>query len=82
MLGEISIVRDLRNRVFHHERIYDDPTLTDKHIIARKLMRWINPKVEALLDDIDKFDSVYASTHSPYEATVKRLAAPPAPRIP
>jgi hypothetical protein len=52
------IRRDLRNRVFHHEAIWDRLNLQQDHLDIREAIRWISPTFENAIAGIDKFPSV------------------------
>ncbi len=54
------IRRDLRNRVFHHEAIWDRPNLQQEHLDIREAIRWISPTFEQAIVGIDRFPSVLA----------------------
>lgn len=54
------IRRDLRNRVFHHEAIWDRPNLQQDHQDVLEAIRWISPTLEQAISSIDKFPRVLA----------------------
>lgn len=58
--GQIRQVRDVRNRIFHYEPIWNDPTLNDAYTNARKIVGWISPPVLQWLFSIDEFPQVYS----------------------
>lgn len=73
----ISAVHELRNRAAHHEPIFNAPNLRRTHQDARTLIRWLNPKVEQLLDQLDHFPQVYERPFTEYEKIVTDVAAHP-----
>ena len=52
------IRRELRNRVFHHEAIWDRPNLQQEHLDIREAIRWISPTFEQAIAGIDRFPGV------------------------
>jgi hypothetical protein len=52
------IRRDLRNRVSHHEAIWDRPNLLQEHAEIREAIKWISPEFERAIDPIDQFTTV------------------------
>lgn len=60
-------VRNLRNRIFHHEPIWYWP-LTDKHRRILDAIRWIEPAMHDLIVTVDRFPEVYADGIAPIEA--------------
>ena len=68
-------VRRLRNRVFHHEPVWQDADLQAKHGRILEALGWICPDTARLVRSVDRFDQVYASGAESYEAIVERLAS-------
>lgn len=56
---DLETVLRLRNRVFHHEPIWNDKNLISKHEDIYRLIRWINPKVAGWIEENDRFIDVY-----------------------
>jgi hypothetical protein len=54
------IRRDLRNRVFHYEAIWDRPNLQQEHQDILEAIRWISPDFERAVRAIDRFPTVLA----------------------
>lgn len=54
-------IRELRNRVAHHEPIYDDPGLMHKHDQIIEGIRWMNRDLHAFARRIDRFHTVYTT---------------------
>jgi hypothetical protein len=48
-------IRDLRNRVFHHERILHWKDLEQQHSEIQQLISWMDPKLSGLVDPLDRF---------------------------
>lgn len=59
-------VRDLRNRVFHHERILHWRDLQDQHNNLIQLIEWMNPELAQLAKMLDRFTDVRATGLQPW----------------
>ena len=59
-------VRNLRNRVFHHERILHWQDIEAQHDEMLKLIGWINPELEQLTRMLDRFTEVHTSGLTPW----------------
>ena len=70
-------VRRLRNRVFHHEPVWNDSDLAAKHNRILEAVSWVCPDTERLVRSVDRFAQVHASGAAPFEAIVERLAGVP-----
>jgi hypothetical protein len=55
----LETILRLRNRVFHHEPIWNDKNLISKHEDIYRLLRWINPKVASWIEENDRFVDIY-----------------------
>lgn len=53
--------RDLRNRTFHHESIFDRSALRKNHSDIMSAIGWICPETKAFVDSVDRFEEVYES---------------------
>jgi len=59
----INQIRNLRNRIFHHEPIAWNLTKLDSlHKDTLKVCGWLNKDLPAFINGFDKFDAVLAST--------------------
>lgn len=54
-------IRNLRNRVSHHEPIWYRATLASDHAAIVEACRWIEPGTEPLLAEVDRFEAVLAN---------------------
>jgi hypothetical protein len=52
-------IRELRNRVFHHEPLFDDPILRQRHGEIKRGLHWLNPDMVECLELYDRFPDVY-----------------------
>lgn len=59
-------VRNLRNRVFHHERILHWRDLQDQHNNLLQLIEWMNPELAQLAKMLDRFTDVRATGLQPW----------------
>lgn len=59
-------VRDLRNRVFHHERILHWHDLEPQHDKMLQLIGWMNPELEQLAHMLDRFTQVRQDGLTPW----------------
>lgn len=59
-------VRDLRNRVFHHERVLHWQDLDTQHDRMLQLIGWMNPELEQLARMLDRFKQVHQDGLTPW----------------
>ena len=55
----VNRLRQLRNRVFHHEPIWHWKDLPQRHADAIELLRWFNPEAVRILQHTDRFNEIY-----------------------
>ncbi len=79
-------IRDLRNRVFHHERIIHWKDLQAQHAAILQTVAWINPELHDMARVLDRFTPVHAGGLAPWLASIQQNwpdpAAAPAPAPP
>lgn len=51
-------IRDLRNRVFHHERILHWKDLDARHQAILEIITWMSPELQDLANSLDRFASI------------------------
>ncbi|ADE53175.1 Abi family protein [Coraliomargarita akajimensis] len=51
-------IRDLRNRIFHHERILHWSDLDQQHADLIEAIHWINPELAELSRTLDRYKSI------------------------
>ncbi|HVA88302.1 MAG TPA: hypothetical protein VNL71_00525 [Chloroflexota bacterium] len=56
----LNDVRHLRNRVFHHEPLWNNVRLRQQHGEVLDIIRWISPDLHEAVGLIDRFPIVYA----------------------
>jgi len=77
-------IRDLRNRVFHHERIIHWTDLDMQHAALLQVIQWANPELQQMAVALDRFTSIRRQGLNPWLEKLRRhwpdpAAAPPAP---
>ncbi|MFT4040126.1 MAG: hypothetical protein QM692_18240 [Thermomicrobiales bacterium] len=53
-------IRDLRNRVFHHQHIWDRSDLPHEHHQIHEVVNWISPTLALAVQAVDDFPAIYA----------------------
>jgi hypothetical protein len=79
-------IRELRNRVFHHERIIHWADLESQHAALLEVIGWASPELAQLAVALDRFTAIRRQGLNPWLERLRRnwpepgaLAAPPAP---
>ena len=70
----LNSVRKLRNRVFHHESIYNasSPGLQTRHDQILEMIGWISPEMRDTVSLIERFPDVYAQGIAFYRHMLER----------
>lgn len=63
----VNRLRQLRNRVFHHEPIWHWRDLPQRHQDALALLAWLNPSVATLASSLDRFPAVHQRGWAPMQ---------------
>jgi hypothetical protein len=58
--GRLTAIRELRNRVFHHEAIWHRPNLGGEHNDIHQAINWISPALHRAIHSVDNFPRNYA----------------------
>lgn len=75
-------VRDLRNRVFHHEPVWRI-NIKHKHDTILEMLSWIDPKIYSYTKWLDTFDEVYSKGIDQFDREeLLALACESAPPLP
>ncbi|MGH2390669.1 MAG: hypothetical protein ACRDIE_20910 [Chloroflexota bacterium] len=69
-------VRHLRNRVFHHEPVWNNTRLLQQHREVLEAIRWISPDLHEAVGLIDRFPTTYADGVRPCRALLGQLIVP------
>ena len=73
-------IRDLRNRVFHHERILHWKDLDLRHQAILEMIGWMSPELDDLAKTIDRFNVLRAGGLTPWNDQIYlHWPAPPTP---
>ena len=64
-------IRDLRNRVFHHERIIHWGDLDARHAAILEVIGWISPELRALASVLDRFTAIRRDGLAPWLDTLR-----------
>jgi hypothetical protein len=64
---DLKMIRDLRNRIAHHEPIWQDKDLLVKYQSIMRLLEWMNPQVALWLKrtKLDNFVAVFNAVYHP-----------------
>jgi hypothetical protein len=71
--GRFHTIRQLRNRIFHHEPIWHWQNLEQQHQQTLEALAWIDPAAYAFAQTIDRFPDVYQHGIQPFEHQMKTL---------
>ena len=66
-------VRQLRNRVFHHEPIWHWHDLVQQHQHILEALAWIDPTVCTFAQCLDRFPQVYRQGQPPFEQLIQNI---------
>jgi len=58
--ARLTAIRELRNRVFHHEAIWHRPNLVREHNDIHQAINWISPTLHRAIHSVDNFPKNYA----------------------
>ena len=64
--GRLNSIRELRNRVFHHERIIHWKDLDAQHAGILQLIGWISPELCDLALSLDRYAAIRKSGEAPW----------------
>ncbi|MGV8038860.1 MAG: hypothetical protein AB2L07_01845 [Thermoanaerobaculaceae bacterium] len=64
--GRLDDLRNLRNRVFHHEPVWHWKDLPDKHHQLWEVTGWTNQELAELVAFVDRFPEVHRAGWQPY----------------
>ncbi len=65
-------IRDLRNRVFHHERILHWKDLDARHQAILEIIAWMSPELQNLAKNLDRFASLRKAGLKPWLGKLQR----------
>ena len=64
--ARLETIRQLRNRVFHHERIIHWKDLNNHHGRIIETIGWISPELEEMALKLDRFAETYSKSIDPW----------------
>lgn len=67
----LDSIRDLRNRVFHHERVIHWKDLSDKHALMLDVIHWSSPELRELANSLDRFTVIHAAGIAPWKEQIQ-----------
>lgn len=65
-------IRDLRNRVFHHERILHWRDLDQRHQAILGMIEWMSPELQQLNHSLDRFASIRKEGLGPWGENIQK----------
>jgi hypothetical protein len=65
-------IRDLRNRIFHHERIIHWKDLSNQHSSILQTIAWISPELHELTRALDRFTAIHQTGLTPWLERLER----------
>ena len=69
----LNRIRNLRNRVFHHEPIWYWSDLPQQHNELIETIGWVNPAMQQMIKIMDRFNAVYQQNIRPYQEALAVL---------
>lgn len=65
-------IRELRNRVFHHERIIHWSDLAEQHTAMIEVIGWINPELKEMAEALDRFTLIHSARTEPWKEKIQQ----------
>jgi len=75
-------IRELRNRVFHHERIIHWVDLNVQHEQILETIRWLSPDLAEMAVVLDRFTELQSAGEQPWISKIKEHWPAPDPQLP
>ena len=67
----LETIRQLRNRIFHHERIVHWKDIVTQHDNILETIGWISPELNEMTRALDKFKKTHADGIDPWKAKIR-----------
>ena len=67
LAGRLHLIRHLRNRVFHHEPVWNRTNLNEQHGQVVETIGWIDHEMRQFVEMLDRFPETYARGAEFYE---------------
>lgn len=71
IFDRLDAIRKLRNRVFHHEPVWNSPALLQRHAEIIRFIGWISPPMLLLAELVDAFGGGYTRGAQHYAAQLR-----------
>lgn len=65
-------IRNLRNRVFHHERIIHWKDLSAQHAVLLETLGWISPELKEMAGVLDRFTMIHSAGIEPWKEKIQK----------
>jgi len=65
-------IRNLRNRVFHHERILHWNDLSEQHKTMVETIGWISPELKEMAGVLDRFTMIHSAGIDPWKEKIQQ----------
>lgn len=65
-------IRELRNHVFHHERIIHWSDLAAQHAAMIEAIGWINPELREMAEVLDRFTLIHSARTEPWKEKIRK----------
>lgn len=65
-------IRELRNWAFHHDPLFDDQFLGQRHSEVYRGLHWLNPRMVDWVEWYDRFPEVHRNGRAAVEATLRQ----------
>ncbi|WP_285906682.1 Abi family protein [Pseudodesulfovibrio pelocollis] len=73
VVRELEAIRKLRNRVFHHEPIWNNPRLAVLHNHILQYVAWLNYELFIVTRGVDGFEAIHQSGTAPYKEIIAEI---------
>ncbi|MGE4193867.1 MAG: hypothetical protein AB7E51_10810 [Pseudodesulfovibrio sp.] len=73
VVGDLDTIRKLRNRVFHHEPIWNNPNLASLHNQILQYIAWLNYELFVVSRGVDRFETIHGEGTEPYKEVIAAL---------
>jgi len=68
--NDLELIRGLRNRVFHHERIIHWRDLDAKHALILSVISWISRDLHHMATVLDRYTAIRQAGHAPWKQKI------------
>ncbi len=68
---DLDTIRELRNEVFHHERIIHWIDLPQQHQLMVSVTGWISPELKEMAEALDRFTMIHSAGIEPWKEKIR-----------